>query len=369
MKNYLFLSILIVTVLTGSPVTGQSKKELRKQIATLTTQKDKLEAEIDGTKAEKESLKTKLDRISNIQVDDVITPAEQPKDVVIGESGWRVELNGSKYKSDLIGQLGTVWILDINNQLQPQGAISLTDYKIEPIIINPDKEIIYKTFISKGTKLEGAGGAPFASITAGLTNEQFSNFTINIEGTSLIKPKIPDLKKIAQEANDIFTIAGNKGVFICTGMHVIRYHSRIYSKSEGNAKITSPMINIGGNFFGESNEESSEYLVIRQITQLIKQSSGDTLQVISKIREVANSDQSSLSVSTEAKKYSPEELLMYFLNRQPSTEEIIQYQNDSKAFLTKLGKLDGLNVNEKNLLETTNKKLVKLPKELTTKDQ
>lgn len=370
-KNHAIGSIFLIlaaVLLLAIPGNSQSRAELKKQVAALTTKNNQLDGEIKSTKTEKENLKTQIDRIANIKVDDVITPEEQPNDVVIGESGWRVELNGNKYKSDLIGQLGTVWILDSNNQLQPQGAISLSEYKIDPVIINPDKDILYKKFVSKGTTMQGDGGVPFAKITAGLTADQFSNFTINIEGTSLIKPKLADLKKIATEAADVFAIAGNKGVLVCTGMHVIRYHSRIFSKSQGNAAITSPVINVNGSFFGESNEESSEYLVVRQLTQLIKQSNNDTTQVISKIKTVVEGNQSALATQTEAKKYSPGELLMYFINRQPTAQELAEYQDNPKDFLTKIGKFPVLTGNEKAMFETTNMKIIKVPEKVTSKD-
>lgn len=371
MKTNLTITVISILIFNAISLNSfcQTKAELKKQLGVYKAKNEQLEKQLQETNSDKETIKTKLDRISNIDVDDVITPEEQPKEISIGESGWRIELNGNKYKSDLIGQLGTIWMLDNNNQIQPQGAVSLSDYSIEPNLINPDKDILYKKFISKGTKLEGSGSATFASITADISNEQFSQFTINIEGTSLIKPKLIDLKKIALEAKDVFDFANNKGVFICTGMHIIRYHSRIYSKSEGSTKITSPVVSIGGNFYAESNEESSEYLVVRQLTQLNKQSTIDTLQLIQQVTILTTAKTSDADLQKMSKKISPEELLFYFLKRQPTSEEIINYQNNPNDFLSKIGKLDSLNINEKTLLEMNAKKLIKVPVEVKSVDK
>jgi hypothetical protein len=335
---------------------SQSKKKLRKQIQELTEK-------INNSSEENETLKTKLNRISNIEIDDVITPEEQPKDVIVGESGWRVELNGNKYKSDLIGQLGTVWILDTNSQLQPQGAISLSEYGIDPNLINEEKDVIYKKFISKGTNLEGSGNASFVSLQASISNDQFSQFTINIDGTSLIKPKLSDLKKIAKEASDLFSNANN-GVYICTGMHVVRYHSRIFSKSEGNAKIASPVVNIGGNFYGESNEELTDYLVIRQLTQLNKPSNNSSEITTLQLKNITSNNSSDTQLKLKASKLSPEELLTYFLKRQPTIDEILKYQSSPEEFLEKSGNFNNLNSKEKMLLKFNSEKLKRLPNEI-----
>jgi hypothetical protein len=329
---------------------------LKKQVKELTEK-------VNSTSKENETLKTKLNRISSIEIDDVITPEEQPKDVVVGESGWRVELNGNKYKSDLIGQLGTVWILDTNSQLQPQGAISLSEYKIDPDLINEEKDVIYKKFISKGTNLEGSGKAPFVSLQASMSSDQFSQFTINIDGTSLIKPKLSDLKKIAKEASDLFSNS-NKGVYICTGMHVVRYHSRIFSKSEGEAKIASPVVNIGGNFYGESSEELTDYLVIRQLTQLNKPSNNTPAITTQQLNSLTTSNSTNSQLKLKASKLSPEELLTYFLKRQPTLDEILKYQSSPQEFLKKSGNLDKLNTKEKLLLQFNSEKLKKLPNEI-----
>jgi hypothetical protein len=356
MKKSIFILGLLINVCSY----GQSKKELKAQIAKLTSEKMQAELQVQDVKKEKETIKTRLERISNIEIDDVITPEEQPKDIKIGEEGWRVDLNGTKYKSDILGQLGTIWILDSANQLKPQGAILLTDYKIEPTVISKENDVLYKKFISKGTTLQGDGGAPFAKITAGLKMDQFSDFSISIDGTSQIKPKFTDLRKIAKEINELFDLTNSKGVFLCTGMHVVRYYARIYSKSEGDGKITSPVVNIGGSFYAENNEESKEYFVARQLTQIFRASNKDTTRLIADIQTLIANQNNNL-IQTNSKQYSPQEILTFFLKRQPTSDEILGFQNNAEDFIQKLNLEHVISDKEKILLKTADLKITDIP--------
>ncbi|WP_346239622.1 hypothetical protein ABDK00_018155 [Niabella insulamsoli] len=356
-------SIFIIFTLFGLCSYGQSKKELKAQIAKLTSEKTQAEQEVLNEKKEKETIKTRLNRISNIEIDEVITPEEQPKEIKIGEEGWRVDLNGTKYKSDILGQLGTIWILDSTNQLKPQGAILLSDYKIEPTLISKEKDVLYKKFISKGTTLQGDGGAPFAKITAGLTMDQFSDFSISIDGTSQIKPKFSDLRKIGKEINELFDLTNAKGIFLCTGMHVVQYYARIYSKSEGDGKITSPVVNIGGSFYAENNEESKEYFVARQLTQIFRASNKDTTKLIADIQSLITNS-SNAQVQANANQYSPQEILTFFLKRQPTTDEILSFQNNPTEFMGKLDLGHTITGKEKLLLNTADLKITDVPNQI-----
>lgn len=352
----------IIAIVLTSISMAQSKKELRKQIEQLKNEKATTELQVKTERTEKETIKAQIDRISNIEIDEVITPDEQPAGVKIGEEGWRVDLNGTKYKSDILGQLGTIWVLDSNNQLQPQGAISLSDYKIDPTMISESNDILYKKFISKGTTLQGDGGASFVQLTADMKNDQFSSFTISIDGTSLIKPKPSDIQAITKEVNHLFNIPNSKGVFICTGMHVVRYYARIFSRSDVTGKITSPVVNIGGSFYAESNEESKQFFVARQVTQLFLGLNKTTSQIIQEITNLLN--QPVLIIKSATKNYSPNDLLTYLLKRQPTNEEIVGYQGDPEKFI-KNNELV-LTDKEKILLQGVNNKITELPKMLNS---
>lgn len=355
-----FLIITVLTISSSSIAFGQSKKELRKQI-------DDLKSQITQTEKEKETVRARLNRISDIKVDEVITSDKLPKDIIIGEGGWRIELNAFKYKSDLIGQLGTIWVVDSDGLLQPQGAIILSDYKIDPTLTNRDKDVIYKSFVSSGSKLEGDGGAPFAKLAASIQSNQYSRFTINIEGTSSIKIQIPDLQKIATLANQLFDVNKNKGVYICTGMHVIKYHSAKYSKSDGNAKITSPVVNIGGEFYAESSEENTEYFVARQLTQLNKPVNKTPAIVNSELNTLLNTS-SETNIINQSKKYSPEQILTFILKREPTFEEIVEFQNNPDKFLKDVPKTFEFNNKERLLIDNAKLKLNELPKEIKSID-
>ena len=101
------------------------KENLENENESLQTEKADLESQLDSANGEKASLSRKLKRIAPIDVDAVITPDEvNDTKLGIGESGWRLELNGLKYKSDLIGQLGTIWITNNAKQLLPQQLIT-----------------------------------------------------------------------------------------------------------------------------------------------------------------------------------------------------------------------------------------------------
>lgn len=356
-KSIFSLSIFSIVVFNIG--FGQSKEELRQQIATLKQEKTVLSTALDNTKDEKDGLKLKLDRISEIKIDDSISPGEQPTDVVAGESGWRVELNSGKYKADLIGQLGTIWIGDENGQIQPQGGVILSKYDIEPVLINPDKEVVYKKFISKNTQFSGDGGAAFVKIKGSLNGDSYSSFTISVEGTSIIKPEYATLKIIAGEVNDLFSQGGVKGVFVCTGMHVVRYHSSQFTKSDGDGKISSPVINIDGNFFAESGEELTEYLVVRQLTQLFKPSTTTTTQLIT----LTTGNGSQFAIETEVQKFSPQQILFMLLKREPTFEEITGFQNNPQEFFDKY--FQNISSKEKIVFDKTVEKITELPKEVT----
>ncbi len=361
MKTILF--ILGLSFLTVSSF-SQTKKELKKQVDKLKTEKNELQSKVDNLGKEKESLSTKLNRISNIDIDDVITPEEQPKDIIVGESGWRIELNGLKYKNDLIGQLGTIWLLDTNGQIQPQGGFTLSDFDIEPRLISQDKEVIYKKFISKGTSMQGDGGASFANITAELSKDQFSNFTINIEGTSQIIPDYDDLPSMAQKVKHLYNVPNQKGIFVCTGMHVVKYHSVIFSKSDGEAKITSPVVNIGGDFYAESSEESSEYLVVRQLSRLYEPPKLKEEKVEKKLEAISKSTDTE-KVIAKSEKFTPQQILKFLLKREPTFEEVTAFESDPQQFIesSKI-KVDSMSIGEKIILESAKEQIISLPQEL-----
>ncbi len=363
-----FLTFLVLSILICNNTFGQSKSELKKQIEELkkqVTQKDEEKEEIEK---EKETVKTRLDRISETEVDKVITADKLPQSIVIGDAGWRIELNALKYKSDLIGQLGTIWVMDSTNLLQPQGAILLSDYKIDPILTNAEKDVIYKSFVSKGTKLEGDGGAPFAKLAATIQNNQYSRFTISLEGTSNIKIQMPDLQKIGLLANQLFDMKGIKGVYICTGMHVVKYHSSKYSKSDGIAKITSPVVNIGGEFYAESSEENTEFFVARQLTQLNRQAN-KPMPAINNELTTLTTTKSETQINVESKKYSPEQILTFLLERKPTFDELIEFQSEPDRFFAKIKSTKEISDKENLLFENAKLKLNDLPKEVKSVDK
>jgi hypothetical protein len=299
-----------------------------------------------------------------VDIDDVITPEEQPKDVVVGESGWRIELNGLKYKNDLIGQLGTLWILDTNGQIQPQGGFTLSEFDIEPRLISQDKEVIYKKFISKGTSMQGDGGASFVNITADLSRDQFSNFTINIEGTSQIIPDYDDLPSMANKIRHLFDVPNQKGIYVCTGMHVVKYHSVIFSKSEGEAKITSPVVNIGGEFYAESSEESSEYLVVRQLSRLYKPSKIKEEKIEKRLKAISNSTDTT-KVAAKSEQFIPQEILKFLLKREPTFDEITAFESNPENFIeASIFQPDSMSIGNKIILESAKKQIISLPLEL-----
>lgn len=349
--------LIALLLLSFSMSKGQSKSELKNQI------KD-LNLKLETLSKEKETLAQKIDRFEEVKIDDVITAEDQPQNIIVGEGGWRIELNALKYKSDLIGQLGTLWVLNDSGQLMPQGAIKLSGYNIDPLIINPDKEVVYKNFISKGTTMDGDGGAPFAQLSASLKANEYSNFTINIEGTSLIKTAPADLKKIAIEADDSFTLPNVSSVWMCTGMHVIKYHSTVFSKTDGVGKISSPVVTIGGSFFAESNKEATQYLVVRQLTQLNQQKlkTSTNQQIIAQVKSLINSPISSSEYINKMKSFSPVDVLTFILEKEPTFEQTILYQSDPEKFINSVVDVNTLSDKVKVLLDKTKQKIVSLPK-------
>ena len=361
------ISILIISILVSNSVLGQSKKELKKQIDTLKEQIAKKDSEKEAIEKEKETVKKRLEIIAETEVDKVITSDKLPSNIVIGDAGWRIEMNALKYKSDLIGQLGTIWIMDSTNLLQPQGAIILSDYQIDPNLTNSEKDVIYKSFVSKGTRIEGDGGTPFAKLSASIQSNQYSRFIISLEGTSGIKVKIGDLQKIALLANNLFDMKGIKGVYIVTGMHVVKYHSSKYSKSDGIAKITSPVVNIGGEFYAESSEENTEYFVARQLTQLNKQVNKTTITINNELTSLTNQSSESLIKSSSAK-YSPEQILTFLLSRKPTFDELVEFQSEPEKFLNLIQSSREFNNKELILFENAKLKIRDLPNEIKSID-
>ncbi len=362
------ISTLTLSILVSTSVLGQSKPELKKQIETLKQQIITNNSEKEAIEKEKETIKKQLERIAETEVDKVVTADKLPSNVVIGDAGWRVELNALKYKSDLIGQLGTIWVMDSTNLLQPQGAIILADYKIEPNLTNAEKDVIYKSFVSKGTKVEGDGGAPFAKLSASIRSNQYSRFTISLEGTSGIKIQLGDLQKISLLADNLFNMKGVKGVYICTGMHVVKYHSLKYSKSDGNAKITSPVVNIGGEFYAESSEENTEYFVARQLTQLNKQVNRPTTTINNELTSLTNQSSESI-IKSSSLKYSPEQILTFLLNRRPTFDELVEFQSEPEKFLNVIKSTRELNNKELILFNNAKLKIIELPKEIKSIDK
>lgn len=363
------LKLLITALLVSNICLGQSKDELKKQIADLTSQKATVESQLQNERKDKETIKAQIERIAPIEIDKIITEEEQqPKSKIIGDAGWRVDLNGSKYKSDILGQLGTIWVKDAAGQLQPQGAISLSEYKIDPLLISSDDDdVIYKKFISKGTQAQGDGGAPFAKLAAGINTDQFAELSITVDGTSLVKPQFPQLRKMALELNDLFSGANPNKVFLCTGMHVMRYHSRIFSKTEANAKITSPVVNIGGSFFAENNEEANEFFVARQLTEIFKPSNRNSTALKADLQTLIT--QSDATITASAKNYSPEEILSFILGRIPTNEEIVEFQFNPDTFLVKIETTKSLSEKEKILYKAASLKVTPLADKLILLDK
>jgi len=363
------LLLVLLGTCISSICLGQSKAELKQQIANLTSQKATVESQLQTERKDKETVKAQLERIAPVEVDNIITEEEQqPKSKIIGDAGWRIDLNGSKYKSDILGQLGTIWVKDASGQLQPQGAISLSEYKIDPSIISDDNDdIIYKKFISKGTQAQGDGGTPFAKLAAGITTDQFSELSISVDGTSLIKPQFAQLRKMATDLADLFSGANPNKVFLCTGMHVIRYHSRIFSKTDATAKITSPVINIGGTFFAQNNEEANEFFVARQLTEIFKPSNKTSTALKADLQTLIT--QSETVIAASAKNYSPEEILSFLLERIPSNEEIIAFQSDADNFLSKIEAIKPLSQKQKVLYKAASTKITLLSNKLVLLDK
>jgi hypothetical protein len=362
------LTFLVLSILTCNYTYGQSKSELKKQIEDLKKQVTQKDKEKEAIEKEKETVKNRLDRISETEIDKVISADKLPQSIVIGDAGWRIELNALKYKSDFIGQLGTIWVMDSTNLLQPQGAILLSDYKIDPILTNSEKDVIYKSFVSKGTKVEGDGGTPFAKLAATIQNNQYSRFTISLEGTSNIKIQMPDLQKISLLANQLFDMKGIKGVYICTGMHVVKYHSTKYSKSDGIAKITSPVVNIGGEFYAESSEENTEYFVARQLTQLNKQANKPITTINNELTTLTTT-KSETQINIESKKYSPEQILTFLLGRKPTFDELVEFQSEPDKFFDKVKSTKEISDKENLLFENAKLKLNDLPNEIKSIDK
>lgn len=361
------ISILTLSIIVSNSVLGQSKGELKKQIETLKQQIATKDSEKVAIEKEKETIKKQLERIAETEVDKVVTADKLPGNVVIGDAGWRIELNALKYKSDLIGQLGTIWVMDSTNLLQPQGSIILSDYKIDPNLTNAEKDVIYKSFVSKGTRVEGDGGVPFAKLSASIQSNQYSRFTISLEGTSGIKVQIGDLQKIALLANTLFDMKGIKGVYMCTGMHVVKYHSSKYSKSDWNAKITSPVVNIGGDFYAESSEENTEYFVARQLTQLNKQINKTTATINNELTSLTNQSSESL-IKSSSLKYSPEQILTFLLNRKPTFDELVEFQSEPEKILHIIQSSREMNNKDLILFENAKLKISNLPNEIKSVD-
>lgn len=355
--------VLLMLMMTANTVMSQSKKELKEQVK-------KLQEELTESNREKENVKKTLKRIAPVEVDDVITPDEQPNEIVIGESGWRLELNGTKYKNDLLGQLGTIWIMDSNNQLQPQGAFALSkDYQIDPILINPEKEEIYRKFISGGTRMAGEGGYLFVNLTARMSDSNYAYFGITVAGTSLIKPKFADLRKMAKEVEDLFQPTFFEGkipnVYVCTGMHIIKYQMRQYGGTGITGTVTSPIVNINGSYYAESSEEGTEYLVVRQLTKLSKPSQKDTVNMIVNLDNIIHKSSGALSLN-KLLAISSEEILFYILKREPTFDEIVSFQTVPSEFLKDINKYATLSNKEMTVILNIQEQSQEIPIRITS---
>jgi prefoldin subunit 5 len=362
-KRLIFTTLLIFLVTITN---GQSKKVLRETIAKLEEENTELTSNLENVGKEKESLSAKLNRIAPIEIDGVITEDEQGQSFKIGDGGWRIELNSLKYKSDLIGQLGTIWVQDSIGKLSPQGGFLLSEFRIEPRLINPDKEVIYKKFISKSTNLKGDGGAPFLKITSKMSLNEYSQFIINIEGTSEIVPSYKNIEDMASKIDGLFDIKKYKGVFICTGMHVVKYNAVSYQKSDGNSTISSPIVNIGGDFYAESSDEYSDYLVVRQLTELHRQSKKSEELIAKKLDKAIENQK---KVTAKSEKISPQQILRYILKRNPTLVELNSFESNPLSFAKKIGFDIDNNKGKKELIEEAKSKINNLPKQIISEEK
>jgi CRISPR/Cas system-associated protein Cas5 (RAMP superfamily) len=340
------LTFTIILILWSCSISAQSRKfkKLQEQNERLETTIAKLEERIESEEKEKESLSQQLKRISPIEVDEVI-PVENSS-LLIGEAGWRVELNTYKYKGDLISQLGTVWLQkNHNGPLLPNGRVDLKDFDLEPILNSPDKEIIYKKFISRSTELDGDAGFPFIKLKAKVSNHDYSKLTISVQGTSGIQPSLSDLDEMSKKAKKQIKDP-ESAVYVCTGMHVVKYNALTYLKTDGNAMINAPVVNIGGVFYMETNNEASEYLVVRQLTQIVAHNSKSTEKSIEQIDKVGDN---LVKVEKKASKLSPVQILSIFLfPEEPTVDDLQEFYENPKSF-ARNHKIDLVN-NETNMI-------------------
>jgi len=146
-------------------------------------------------------------------------------------------------------------------------------------------------------------------------------------------------------------------------MHVVKYHSAKYLKSDGIARITSPVVNIGGEFYAESTEENTEYFVARQLTQLNKPVNKTPTVVNNELNTLLNTS-TETNIISQSKKYSPEQILNFILKREPTFEEVIEFQNNPDKFLSEVPKTFEFSNKEILLIENAKLKLNDLPNEI-----
>lgn len=338
MKKYLIIPLVLAL---STPSFSQSKGELKKKVAEL----------------EEENKKSKIKW--EIEVQKNITKSEQPKTPHIEDGGWRLEINTTQYKNDLSGQLGSLWLMSSDNKLTPQGGISLEKYKFLPKEVKLENDYLYKKFISNKTTLEGEGGVQFVSIKASMKDDQYSNFQITIEGTAQIIPEYDELYKLRQSIVPSFDLTNDKRLYLCTGMHVIKYSAKIYKSVDVSASVSSPVINIGGTYFSESSEEKNDYIVYRQLTPLDQLPTTHT--TTQQLTELSGKE---IEVIKESVKYfSPQEILVALLKREPTFEELTKFQENSEKFINAHLQYK-LNAGQKILLKEASEKLSPLPEKI-----
>ena len=80
------------------------------------------------------------------------------------------------------------------------------------------------------------------------------------------------------------------------------------------------------------------------------------------------STSSETNIINQSKKYSPEQILTFILKREPTFEEIVEFQNNPDKFLTDVPKAFEFKNKEKLLIENAKLKLNELPKEIKSMD-
>ncbi|PAM93186.1 hypothetical protein B4N84_19610 [Flavobacterium sp. IR1] len=339
-KRYI---LFILTILSYSSF-SQSKAVLKQKIKELEVEnsKNKLNWQIDVEKNISKSVIEKT--IPNIE-----------------DGGWRLEKNTTQYKTDLIGQLGSLWIIGTDKKMYPQGGISLEKYKIVPVETKPTEDYLYKKFISNKTNVEGGGGTPVIAMKASLNDNEYSDFTITVEGTSQIIPEYDEFSKIRRTIIPGFNLQNGKALYLCTGMHVIKYSNKIYKSTEMNASVTSPVVNIGGTYYSESSAEKNEYVIYRQLTLI--EALPTTALTTESNQLITLADRNTTTIENTARTMQSTEILVSLLKREPTFEEITKFQENPNIFIKEqLG--NNLSEGQQILLKSANEKAKNLPQSI-----